>query len=72
MKDIVGNEYLVGDTVATDTMAYKSSSLRVGTVVEATDKQVKVQYTLETWRGKATKRSVWRYHNGVVKVAANA
>lgn len=69
MKDIVGNEIALGDSVATDTMAYKCSALRIGTITEVRENpryghEVKVSYEV-----RGSKKSVWRYPNGVVKVA---
>lgn len=65
MKDIVGQPIKLGDRVATDTMAYRSSSLRIGTITEVNERTIKVTYMLGDRR-----QSVWRYPQGVVKVAA--
>lgn len=69
LKDIIGTPFAVGDKVATDTTAYRTSNLRVGIVTEARERrtgwEVKVTYDLGDF-----KRSVWRRPNGVVKVAA--
>lgn len=69
LKDIIGAAFKVGDKVATDTMAYRSSALRIGTVTEVEDLRgypnVKVSYEID-----GRKRSVWRRPSGVVKVAA--
>ena len=68
MKDIAGNEIKLGDWVATDTTAYRTSNLRVGTITEVRENprygnEVKVSYEV-----RGTKRSVWRYPHGVIKV----
>jgi hypothetical protein len=63
LKDICGVPFAVGDWVATDTMSYRTSSLRVGVVTEFDGKKVKVTYKA------STQRSVWRRPDGVVKVA---
>lgn len=71
-KDIVGNPIQLGDKVATDTMSYRSSSLRIGTLTEWDGKHFMVTYPNGTVRkdGKPGRTSVWRRPEGVVKVAA--
>lgn len=64
MLDIVGNTFQVGDHVATDTTAYRSSHLRVGQVVAVEGQYVRVRYEVS-----GAKRSVLRLPNQVVKVA---
>ena len=69
LKDIIGAAFKVGDKVATDTTAYRSSALRVGVATEVRETRpgfVEVKVTYQA----SGKRSVWRRPEGVVKVAA--
>lgn len=73
LNDIQGIPCRVGDTVATDVMSYKSSSLRVGTIVElqygSTAPWAKVSYEIPRRFGrKPTRNSVWRREGGFVRV----
>lgn len=65
LKDIVGNTYTIGDKVATDTLSYKRSHLRVGTITEVGPKGVKVYFDVSGGR------AIWRKPDQVVKVFIN-
>ena len=75
MKDIIGNELNIGDTVAFDVLSNKDSYLRVGEITEASydwrflEIRLKVSYTVPQWNGKHVKRSVFRRPNAVAKIA---
>lgn len=72
LVDIVGTPFSVGDTVATDTLAYRTSNLRVGKVSAFDGEHVRVPYPDGGKKkdGSAAVRSVWRRPQGVVKVSA--
>lgn len=72
LNDIQGIPCRIGDTVATDVMSYRSSSLRVGTIVELRRDNgtwAKVSYEIPRRFGRRpTRNSVWRAEGGFVRV----
>lgn len=67
LKDIVGNPLALGDEVATDTMAYKSSNLRIG-IIKAVEPGLHGTYIKVQYEVSGSKRTVTRRPSGVVKI----
>ena len=57
MKDIFGNTLSIGDTVAFNPPFYKG--LVIGEIVQFTAKQVRVEYTSQTWSDNKATTVVW-------------
>lgn len=78
MHDMVGNELKLGDRVATDITATKSTRLQVGLISAVDGGDIKISYKLDTrsydykvgkYVNKQLSISVWRNSEYVVKVA---